>query len=256
MKKEELLNQFVEYFDNGYKFENFCKILLNWLDFDDIKVTKKSCDYGIDLTCNKKEITDLDLNAINYIVQAKCYSKNNKVSSKEVREFKGTTSDTSTRRIFITTSDYTKDAIHEANDHNTPVTLINGEKIIEYIMSLQDKIFDIKYYFNKEKLDDLFAESENNQEENIIEGRITKNDVRARILRFPREYKELFKDKNTFVLSINKTPPKHYNISKDKNYFGGITKFYKNFISNLDFEEAKSTWKYDKDKNIIYVEIK
>lgn len=254
MNKEQLLEKFINYFDNGYKFEKFCKILLNWLDFDDIKVTKRSGDNGIDLTCNKKEITALDLNTINYIVQAKCYSKGHKVSSKEIREFKGTTTDTATRRIFITTSDYSKNAIYEASDHNTPVTLINGIKLIEYCISLQDKVFDVKHYFNKEKLDDLF--NEDNQELNIIERKITKNDVRARILRFPSEYKEILKDKKKYMLSINKTTPKYYNLNKDNTYFGGITSFYKDFISNLDFEEARSIWKHDKEKNIIYIEIK
>lgn len=40
MSDRELREQFIKYFDDDkYKFENFCKIFLKWLDFDDIQVT-------------------------------------------------------------------------------------------------------------------------------------------------------------------------------------------------------------------------
>jgi restriction system protein len=256
MNKDELLDKFTKYFENGYKFEEFCKVFLNWLNFDDVKVTKRSGDAGIDLTCSKEEIDGLELNAINYVVQAKRFSKSNKVGSKEIRDLKGTSTNNSTRKLFITTSDYTPDAIKEANDNNNLVTLINGDKIIEYLITLQDKVFDVEYVFSKEKLDDLFVNDDKNNTSNAIERRITKNDVRARILRFPSEYKSMLIDKNKFQLSINGSQIKYFTISSDKTYFGGVTLFYKPFISNLDFQEAKSVWNYDPEKNVIYVTIK
>lgn len=256
MNINDLLDSFFNYFDNGYKFEKFCKILLGWLDFDEIQVTRRSGDFGIDLTCVKNEISALDLNTINYIVQAKCYNRNKKVSASEIRAFKGTTTDSSTRRIYITTSDYTSGAIYEASDSNTPVTLIDGQQLINYFMSLQDRVFDVSYHFNRNKLDDLFNELDSNRELNVIEGRITKNDVRARILRFPSEYRELFSNVSKFKLVINGTSAKFYNISSDKTYFGGVTCFYSDFISNLDFQEAKSIWKYNEDEEVIYVDIR
>ena len=262
MNKKELLEDFTNYFENGYKFEQFCKIFLNWLNFDDVKVTKRSGDAGIDLTCSKEEIDGLELNVINYVVQAKRYSRLNKVGAKEIRDLKGTSTDNSTRRLFITTSDYTPEAIREAKDNNNPVTLINGEKIIEYLITLQDKVFNVNYIFSKEKLDDLFVNDDKSNVSNLdnqnnsIERRITKNDVRARILRFPSEYKLLLKDKNKYKLSINGTPIKEYTISSDKTYFGGVTMFYKDFISNLDFQEAKSIWSYDEKNGFLIVTIK
>lgn len=256
MDRNDLLDSFFNYFDNGYKFEKFCKIFLGWLNFDEIRVTRRSCDFGIDLTCVKNEIADLNLNTIKYIVQAKCYNRNKKVSASEIRAFKGTTTDSSTRRIYITTSDYTSGAIFEASDSNTPVTLINGDKLISYFMSLHDRVFDVSYHFNRERLDDLFNQIDGNEDLNVIEGRITKNDVRARILRFPSEYRELFSNVDKFKLVINGTPAKFYNISSDKTYFGGVTCFYRDFISNLDFQEATSIWKYNEDENIIYVDIR
>lgn len=258
MSDKELREQFIKYFDKDkYKFENFCRIFLKWLDFDDIQVTQRRGDGGIDLKCNKKEIEQLNLNTIEYVVQAKCYSINNKVGPGDIRDFRGSKTDMSVRKIFITTSDYTKGAVNEAEDVNQPITLINGSQLINYCKSQGDMMFDVKYYFNINKLNDLFL-SEEPEKNNIktIERRITKNDVRARILRIPSEYKDLIHNKTKSKISINGEEYKDYNISSDKSYFGGVTKYYKDFISNMDFEEAQSIWYYDEENEAFNVVIK
>ena len=161
MSEDELREQFIKYFDDDkYKFENFCKIFLKWLDFDDIQVTQRCGDGGIDLKCNKKEIEQLDLNTIEYVVQAKCYAINNKVGASDIRNFRGSKTDMSVRKIFITTSDYTKGAIDEAKDNNQPITLINGRQLIDFCKSHDDMMFDVKYYLNIDKLNDLFLNEE------------------------------------------------------------------------------------------------
>lgn len=257
----KLLNDFILYFEKDkYKFENFCKIFLTWLGFDDVIVTQKSGDKGIDLRCTKKEIDKLDTTEIEYIVQAKCYKQGNNVSGPEIRNFKGTRETLGKRRLFITTSDYTSSAKEEASDPNQPVTLINGEKIIDYCKSLGDQVFDIHFSCNKQKLDDLFVESANdntvdNKIDEVIK-RITKNDVRARILRIPSEYKNGLKGKKKYKLIINGNSEEYFNISSDERYFGGITKYYKTFIKDKDFIDAQSLWKFDKQNEVIYVEIK
>lgn len=165
----------------------------------------------------------------------------------------------SVRKIFITTSDYTKGAIAEAEDTNQPITLINGSQLIDFCKSHGDVMFDVKYYFSVNKLNDLFLNEENERKMDnikIIERRITKNDVRARILRIPTEYKELTKSKSKYKISINGENYKDYNISSDKSYFGGVTKYYKDFISNVDFEEAQSIWNYDENSDTFNVVIK
>ena len=257
----KLLNDFISYFEKDkYKFENFCKIFLTWLGFDDVIVTQKSGDKGIDLRCTKKEIDKLDTTEIEYIVQAKCYKQGNNVSGPEIRNFKGTRETLGKRRLFITTSDYTSSAKEEASDPNQPVTLINGEKIIDYWKSLGDQVFDIHFSCNKQKLDDLFVESANdntvdNKIDEVIK-RITKNDVRARILRIPSEYKNDLRGKKKYKLIINGNSEEYFNISSDERYFGGITKYYKTFIKDKDFIDAQSLWKFDKQNEVIYVEIK
>ena len=132
--------------------------------------------------------------------------------------------------------------------------------IVEYCKSLGDQVFDVQYTCNKKKLDDLFLTNIDNKHEiNKLEEtikRITKNDVRARILRIPTEYKEILDGKKKYALSINGEIPSDYNISADGRYFGGVTSFYKSFIQDKDFVEAQSLWKFDKQNEVIYVEIK
>lgn len=115
----KLLNDFISYFEKDkYKFDNFCKIFLTWLGFDDVIVIQKSGDKWIDLRCTKKEIDKLDTTEIEYIVQARCYKQGNNVSEPEIRNFKGTRETLGKRKLFITTSDYTSSAKEEAADPN------------------------------------------------------------------------------------------------------------------------------------------
>lgn len=97
-----------------------------------------------------------------------------------------------------------------------------------------DQVFDIHFSCNKQKLDDLFVESANdNTVDNIIDEvikRITKNDVRARILRIPSEYKNDLKGKKKYKLIINGNSEEYFNISSDERYFGGITNIIKHLL--------------------------
>lgn len=59
LNKEEynaLLEQFYTYFEDGYKFEEFLKIYLEKMGLEEVYVTKRSGDGGIDLTAIRKGI--------------------------------------------------------------------------------------------------------------------------------------------------------------------------------------------------------
>ena len=61
LNKEEynaLLEQFYTYFEDGYKFEEFLKIYLEKIGLEEVYVTKRSGDGGIDLTAIRKGIVD------------------------------------------------------------------------------------------------------------------------------------------------------------------------------------------------------
>jgi len=253
----KLKEQFVNYFETGYQFEEFTKIFLQKIGFDDVKVTKKSGDKGIDLTCIKEEIDCLNLNTAEYIVQAKKYAITNKVGSKDIKEFKGVTS--SARKIFITTSSFTADALLESKDKTNPVMLIDGDMIVEYCSLLTDFVFDLIPEFSKQRMDDLFNFTHSNTIPiGTIEKIITKNDVRARILRIPNEIAKVLEGYKNYSVVINKEKEYHLNISSDRKYFGGITKYYKElgFISNDNFSQAISEWRFEPENKKIYIDIK
>lgn len=78
LNKEEynaLLEQFYTYFEDGYKFEEFLKIYLEKIGLEEVYVTKRSGDGGIDLTAIRKGIGGLS-NAVDepVYVQAKRYA--------------------------------------------------------------------------------------------------------------------------------------------------------------------------------------
>ena len=47
---KEIINNFYNYFENGYVFEDFLKSYLEKIGLDEVYVTKRSDDGGIDLT--------------------------------------------------------------------------------------------------------------------------------------------------------------------------------------------------------------
>lgn len=263
---EKLLKEFIEYFSDGYMFEEFCKFLLQDLGFDDVKVTKRSGDNGIDLECIKEEIDVLDINPTEYVVQAKKYSLSNKVGSGDMRNFKGTID--KRRKIFITTSTFTTSAIQEANDTSLPVILVDGYKIIEFYIKKRGEMFEFSPVFSKSKMDDIFIKRNKeptikNDEKtiitniNTIQKKIQKNDIRARILPIPSEIFNKIKENDSYKVRINEED-NILNINKQRKYFGGITKYYKNlgYIANENFIYTIADWYFDEVKKIIFVNFK
>jgi hypothetical protein len=89
LNKEEynaLLEQFYTYFEDGYKFEEFLKIYLEKIGLEEVYVTKRSGDGGIDLTAIRKGIGGLS-NAVDepVYVQAKRYAPSITACKKHTR---------------------------------------------------------------------------------------------------------------------------------------------------------------------------
>ena len=74
---------------------------------------------------------------INHIsIQAKRYAEHNNVGRKEIQSFVGAVAGTSSKKgVFITTSDYTKEAIDyvESLNGSPTIILINGQQLTEYM---------------------------------------------------------------------------------------------------------------------------
>lgn len=258
----ELLEEFYSYFENGYKFEEFLKVYLEKIGLDEIEVTQKSRDGGIDLKAIKNGIDELsDLDAVKYFIQAKRYKPSSNVPIANVRELRGVMP-TGYKGVLITTGKFSKDAYEFAKDSgDRPIILIDGKTLVE---SCIDKGlgFKVKPVFSKENLDYLMkkevkkdmtvntAVTENTEE--FIRKIVAKNDIRSRILSIPAsiyEKLDLAKEKHTIEFSPNEVLS--LKLNKDRKYFGGITEVYKKFglidEGNI-FVSKMSLWAMDGDR--------
>lgn len=257
---EELRKEFYNFFENGYDFEFFLKEFLKDLGFKDIKVTKKSRDGGIDLICYKDIVEGINtIESEKFIIQAKKYEKN--IAPEKVRALNDARN-IGVRKLFITTSDFSQQAREEAKEM-PDMSLISGKDIINfYIQNKSDKIFDWEPKLSNEKLNELIIKNkkDTNQgsigknEEKILRV-ITKNDVRARILRIPNEIFEKISEENAYDVVIDGCE-KRLNMIKDIKSFAGITEFYRkhNYIDN-EQANRNSYWRIDISKKKIYIDL-
>ncbi len=263
----EYQQKFYEYFETGYEFEDFLKEYLLRIGLDEIQVTKRSRDKGVDLIAVRKGMGDFsEIDVTNYYIQAKRNAPKNKVVAAKIRELKGTMP-FGHKGIFITTSDFTADAITETmNDPSKPVIAINGRKLL--MSCIDNQIgFVFKPIFSVEQMNIFMnKKSKLSVEKNkldmktdYIEKMITSNDIRARIVSIPSAIMKQFDDNQTsFNVVVNNEKNYKFNVNKRRNYFGSVTNFLKdyNLLTNDGLITAKqSKWYYDKDKCIVRIYI-
>lgn len=129
---DELLNAILE--KDWVYFESFVGRFLIDLGYGDgtlksFKLTKKTGDGGIDGIISQDK---LGLDKI--LIQAKHYKLGNNIGSTDIREFSGAMRKAQINKgIFITTSDYKKEAIEEAKGQN--IILINGNELAKYMIN-------------------------------------------------------------------------------------------------------------------------
>ena len=110
---KENIQKFYAYFENGYKFEDFLKNYLEKIGLEEIVVTRRSGDGGLDLTAVRKGIGCLSY-AVDqpYYIQAKRYAPERNAPPKDIRELRG--SFCSGTGIFITTGRVSEHAKKDA----------------------------------------------------------------------------------------------------------------------------------------------
>lgn len=113
-----------------YQFEYLVADLLQRIGYENVQVTKRSGDKGIDVVAN---LTVGGITNVKTVVQVKRWT-NQRVSGAEIAQLRGS-AETDQRGLIITTSDFTKDGLKEAQASNKiPVSLINGEKLIQLLI--------------------------------------------------------------------------------------------------------------------------
>lgn len=214
-------------------FEILIKDLLESIGFDDIEVTGRSGDSGIDLTATlrKSEIPGIDT-SVSCIVQAKRYQTQRTLNPKIVRELRGSMQ-SGQRGILITTCRVSSKTIEEEamKDPSRIVLVIDGERLIELCKSKRIGVLE-KYIIDEDYLSKLeVSETEPEPAETKIIGSklITQNDIKARILRIPKEVKLFIADQESVVVHWEDGKKQPLTIDQQGNYLGGVTGAYKQF---------------------------
>lgn len=113
-----------------FQFEYLVAELLRKIGYENVDVTRRTGDKGIDVTGN---LTVGGLTNVKTVIQVKRYKTGNNISGKYITQLRGS-AEVDQRGLIITTSDFTKDAIDESKATNKmPVALVNGEKLIELL---------------------------------------------------------------------------------------------------------------------------
>lgn len=132
-------------------FERLCKRLLTECKFQNVQVTGRSGDDGID-GIGLLEMNDL----VSFKVLFQCKRYKGSVGSPQVRDFRGAMTGRTDKGIIITTSYFTKDAKLEAiREGAPPIELVDGDKLVElfekYNLGLKPKVvYDVDFGFFEE----------------------------------------------------------------------------------------------------------
>ena len=114
-------------------FERFCQRLLRESGFQEVTVTGRSGDGGID------GIGILQVNAlVSFKVLFQCKKYAGSVTPSHVRDFRGAMTGRADKGIIITTGSFTSDARKEAiRDGAPPIELVDGEKLATMLEKLE-----------------------------------------------------------------------------------------------------------------------
>lgn len=129
-------------------FERFCQRLLRESGFQEVTVTGRSGDGGID------GIGILQVNPlVSFKVLFQCKRYKGSVNPSQVRDFRGAMMGRADKGIIITTGSFTAEARKEAvRDGVPPIELVDSEKLIQMLQSLELGLVPVQSY----KVDDPF----------------------------------------------------------------------------------------------------
>lgn len=262
-KINEFLEQFYGYFESGYAFEEFLKVYLEKIGLDEVVVTQRSSDGGIDLEAIRYGVGGLaGADSVEYYVQAKRNKPGTIISIEKVRALRGVMPSGS-KGIFITTAGYSKKTQEFVDaDPTRPIILIDGKALVE--SCIDNEIgFVFTPVFSKSAMDALKDTSNDLQQENsnsdadenvklIVDKQISANDIRARILRLPKAIIDLLPEEAQKVKVVfNCLAPKDLTIAKNRAYLAGVTELYKDsglIAEDGSYNPCKAIWKYSEEK--------
>jgi len=127
---------------NPYSFEKLAQRLLRECGFDDVHVTKKSGDGGID-GVGKFRINGI----ISFNIAFQCKRYQGAVSASEIRDFRGSLTTDIEKAVFITTGSFSKPAIEEAcKPGKLQIDLMSGEEFITKLAEFRIGVKEVNDY--------------------------------------------------------------------------------------------------------------
>ncbi|MDP2401913.1 MAG: restriction endonuclease, partial [Actinomycetota bacterium] len=129
-------------------FEAFSQRLLRESGFQDVKVTGRSGDGGID------GIGILEVNPlVSFKVLFQCKRYAGTVTPSQVRDFRGAMMGRADKGIILTTGSFTSEARKEGvRDGVPPIELVDGEKLVNMLEELELGLVPVRAY----RIDDSF----------------------------------------------------------------------------------------------------
>jgi restriction system protein len=123
-------------------FERFCQRLLRESGFEEVTVTGRAGDGGID------GIGILKANVlVSFKVLFQCKRYKDTVGPGQVRDFRGAMMGRADKGIILTTGSFTSDAKREAvRDGVPPIELVDGEKLVDMLETLNLGLIEVKGY--------------------------------------------------------------------------------------------------------------
>ena len=264
-QEKDYIKQLYDSFDNGYQFEEFLKIYFEKLGLDEVSVTKRSRDGGVDLTAIRPGIGNFsDSDVIHYYIQAKRFEPASTIPVTSIRELKGTIP-FGQKGIFVTTAKFSKDAILESNNNpSNPVVLIDGKKLIE--SCIEHEIgFVFVPVFKKQLIQDMLSTNnktvetaEMNEGVISVDKMITANDIRARIIRLPNEIIKTLESNVTNVrIKLGNDSFRDYKFNTNSKFISGVTSFFieNGFVDSVgSYCPKKVVWIKDEEGIKVFVD--
>lgn len=198
-----------------FQFEYLSADLLQKIGYENVVVTKRSGDKGIDIVAN---LTVGGITNVKTVVQVKRWG-NKKVSGAEIAQLRGS-AETDQRGLIITTSDFTKDGVEEAQAPNKmPVSLVNGDKLVQLL---------IKYGVGVKKQDLLMLSIDDSYFQNFSteEMRATDSEKSRSIWPLPGGIDRYVETLDLFLTQI----------AKGNNSRNGLSKWYLDNFENVTSE--------------------
>lgn len=131
-------------------FERFCQRLLRESGFQEVTVTGRSGDGGID-GIGILQVSSL----VSFKVLFQCKRYTGPVTPSQVRDFRGAMQGRADKGIIISTGSFSSESKREAvRDGAPPIELVDGEKLVNMIEELQLGLIPVRSF----KLDEGFFE--------------------------------------------------------------------------------------------------